>query len=82
MDGMAPRSVQAMAFAQVNRQAEGSAGDRDCPLVSPGACPRCAPGSFLGTQALRDKESRLGDLAARKADGDPGVSGSEKVNYV
>jgi hypothetical protein len=29
-----------MAFAQVGRQAEGSAGDRDCQLVSPGsACP-------------------------------------------
>jgi hypothetical protein len=36
-----------MAFAQVGRQAEGSVGDRGCPLVSAGACPRYAPSRDL-----------------------------------
>jgi hypothetical protein len=32
------------AFAQVNRQAKGAAGDRGCPWLSPAPCPKCAPG--------------------------------------
>jgi hypothetical protein len=34
-------------FAQVNRHVELSVGDRDCPLLSAGACPRCAPDGAL-----------------------------------
>ena len=37
------------AFVQVNRDVELSVGDRDCPLLSPGACPRCAPDGALMT---------------------------------
>jgi len=40
---------RSMAFVQVNRHVELSVGDRDCPLLSPGACPRCAPDGALVT---------------------------------
>jgi hypothetical protein len=49
MDGMVPDRVQVNAFAQVSRYVELSVDNRDCPLLSPGACPRCAPAGAVVT---------------------------------
>jgi hypothetical protein len=52
-----------MAFAQVGRQAEGFVGDRDCPLVSAGPCPRYAPSRDLPGRAEPEANIPGGILA-------------------
>ena len=56
-----------MAFAQMGRQTEGSVGDRGCPLVPAGTCPRYAPGRDLLGRAEPEAEiptSILAEVAA------------------
>ena len=53
-----------MAFAQVGRQVEGSAGDRGCQLVSPGgACPGVPQAATCGGRAEPEANTPGGILA-------------------
>ena len=55
-------------FPQVGRRADGSVGSRRCPLLSPGACPRCAPSGPPRAPVLRDRERHGGEDAAGGGD--------------